>query len=57
VMALLVLLFVGNNHPGTLDDATGVSTNRKVLSILVVVIFLSCFTLAPDSPLLALLYS
>jgi Zn-dependent protease len=57
VMALLVLLFVGNNHPGTLDDATGVSTNRKVLSILVVVIFLSCFTLAPDSPLLVLLFS
>ncbi len=56
-MALLVLLFLRNTHPGTMDDATGVSTSRKVLSILVVVIFLSCLTLSPDSPLLYLLAS
>ncbi len=56
VMALLILLFVGNNHPGTLDDATSVTTNRKIMSLLVVVIFLACFTLAPDSPLLYLLF-
>jgi len=56
VMALLILLFVGNNHPGTLDDVTSVTTNRKIASLLVIVIFLSCFTLAPDSPLLYLLF-
>lgn len=56
-MALLTLLFLRNNHPGTLDDATGVSTSRKILSILVIVIFISCFTLTPDSPLLYLLNS
>lgn len=56
-MALLTLLFLRNKHPGTMDDATGVSTGRKVLSILVAVIFISCFTLTPDSPLLYLLTS
>ncbi len=56
VMALLIILFVGNNHPGTLDDTTRVTTNRKIMSLLVIVIFLSCFTLAPDSPLLYLLF-
>jgi Zn-dependent protease len=56
-MALLTLLFLRNKHPGTMDDTTGVSTGRKILSILVAVIFISCFTLTPDSPLLYLLTS
>jgi membrane-associated protease RseP (regulator of RpoE activity) len=56
-MALLTILFLRSNHPGTMDDVTGVSTGRKFLSILVVVIFLSCFTFASDSPLLYLYLS
>jgi Zn-dependent protease len=55
-MALLVLLFVRNRHPGVLDEATPLSPSRKALSILVVVIFLTCFTPSAGSPLIPLLY-
>ena len=55
-MAILILVFLRQGHPGTLNEITGVSLTRKLLSILVIVIFLTCFTPSSSSPLLALLY-
>jgi hypothetical protein len=54
-MALLAILFIRFEHPGTLDDATPLSRNRKFLAILFVIIFFSCFTLSPGSPIMFLL--
>jgi len=56
-MALMVLFLLRTNHPGTFDEVTKVSLSRKVLSVFVVIIFVSCFTLSPESPLLYFLYS
>lgn len=53
-MAALAVFLFRNRHPGTLDDVTPLSTSRKILALLFIVIFISCFTLSPDSPLLFL---
>jgi membrane-associated protease RseP (regulator of RpoE activity) len=53
-MAALALFLFRNRHPGTLDDVTPLSTSRKILALLFIAIFVSCFTLSPDSPLLIL---
>jgi membrane-associated protease RseP (regulator of RpoE activity) len=55
-MAILILVFLRQGHPGTLNEITGVSRTRKLLSILVIVIFLTCFTPSSSSPLLSFLY-
>lgn len=55
-MAILILVFLRQGHPGTLNEITGVSYPRKIFSILVIVIFLTCFTPSSSSPLLSLLY-
>jgi hypothetical protein len=55
-MAILILVFLRQGHPGTLNKITGVSRTRKLLSILVIVIFLTCFTPSSSSPLLSFLY-
>jgi membrane-associated protease RseP (regulator of RpoE activity) len=55
-MALLILVFLRYGHPGTINEITGVSRTRKLLSIFVIVIFLTCFTPSSSSPLLSLLY-
>lgn len=55
-MALLLLLFFRGEHPGVLDETTKVTLSRKILSIFVIVIFLSCFTFSPESPILHLLF-
>ena len=55
-MAILILVFLRQGHPGTLNEVTGVSRTRKLLSILVIVIFLTCFTPSSSSPLLSFLY-
>ncbi|MCW4040174.1 MAG: site-2 protease family protein [Candidatus Bathyarchaeota archaeon] len=55
-MAILILFFLRQGHPGTINEITGVSRTRKLLSILVIVIFLTCFTPSSSSPLLSLLY-
>lgn len=53
VMALLVIFLLNGRHPEILDDISPLSRNRKILSLLLIVIFASCFTLSPDiSPLL-----
>lgn len=55
-MAILILVFIRQGHPGTINEITGVSRARKLLSLLVIVIFLTCFTPSSSSPLLSLLY-
>ena len=53
VMAFLAIFLLSGRHPGTLDDISPLSRNRKILSLLLIVIFASCFTLSPDiSPLI-----
>lgn len=55
-MAILILVFLRQGHPGTINEIAGVSRSRKLLSILVIVIFLTCFTPSSSSPLLSLMY-
>lgn len=55
-MAILVMLFITAKHPGTLDDVSDLSKNRKIAALLFIVIFVSCFTFSSDSPLWSLLF-
>lgn len=56
-MAFLVILLITAKHPGTLDSVSDLSKNRKIIGLLLlVVIFISCFTLSPDSPLWPLIF-
>jgi membrane-associated protease RseP (regulator of RpoE activity) len=43
-MALLVAALMGMKHPGTLNNVSTVSNGRKILALLLPVIFLSCLT-------------
>jgi len=43
LMAVLVLLMATQRHPGPLDDVSSLSTNRKLLTILLVAIFVLVF--------------
>jgi len=43
LMAVLVLLMATQKHPGSLDDVSSLSTNRKLLTILLVAIFVLVF--------------
>ena len=45
-MAILVVLLIGFKHPGTLDDVSTLSRRRKLLAILLPIIFISCLTLS-----------
>jgi hypothetical protein len=45
LMAVLVLLMATQRHPGPLDDVSNLSTNRKLLTILLVAIFVLVFPL------------
>ncbi len=49
MMALFVTLLMRFDHPGTLDDISHLSRNRMILALLLIVIFLSTFTISPDS--------
>jgi Zn-dependent protease len=48
IMAFLALFLLRGRHPETLDGVSPLSSNRKIISLLLIVIFASCFTLAPD---------
>lgn len=50
VMAILMavfILFVTRKHPGALDNVTKISRNRKIVSVLVLVIFILCLSPMP----------
>jgi len=55
-MAILVLLLVRVNHPGTMNDSVPLSKSRKLIGLAFTVMFVAVFTLSPESPLLLLLY-
>jgi membrane-associated protease RseP (regulator of RpoE activity) len=56
-MAFLVVFLISARHPGTLDNVSALSRNRKIIGIiLIVVIFVCCFTLSPDSLLWPLFF-
>ena len=48
VMALLAFLLLGGKHPELLDEISPLSKKRKVMALLLIVIFITCFTLSPD---------
>ena len=55
-MALLVLLLIRVDHPGTMDDVTPLTLRRKLLALAFVAMFIAVFTLSPESPLTVLLF-
>ena len=55
-MAILVVFFLRVEHSGTLDDVSDLSKNRKIAGLLLIVIFISCFTLSSESPLWFLIF-
>ncbi len=42
-LGFIILLFLGNPHPGALDDATKLSRKHKILSVFAFVVFILCF--------------
>jgi membrane-associated protease RseP (regulator of RpoE activity) len=55
-MAILVLLLIRVNHPGTMDDSIPLSNRRKLMGLAFALMFVAVFTLSQESPLLLLLY-
>lgn len=50
VMAILMvvfILFIVRRHPGALDNVSKISKNRKIIAILVVIIFILCLSPMP----------
>lgn len=48
VMALLSIFLLGGKHPELLDEMSPLSKKRKIMALLLIVIFIACFTLSPD---------
>jgi uncharacterized membrane protein SpoIIM required for sporulation len=48
VMALLSIFLLSGRHPELLDEMAPLSKKRKIMAVLLIVIFISCFTLSPD---------
>ena len=56
-MALLVVFLIKTHHPGTLDDVSDLSKNRKIIGVLIIiVIFITCFTFSSESLLWSFLF-
>lgn len=55
-MAFVVIFFMKFEHPGTLDDVSPLSQGRKVLTLLLIFMMISCFTFSSDSIVAALLF-
>ena len=49
-MAILmaIIMFMSKEHPGALDNVTSLSRNRKILSIVMVVVLILCLAPAPS---------
>jgi membrane-associated protease RseP (regulator of RpoE activity) len=48
--ALMVLIFfMGKGHPGALDNVVSISRNRKIMAVLMLVIFILSISFAPNS--------
>jgi membrane-associated protease RseP (regulator of RpoE activity) len=48
VMAVLSFFLLGGKHPELLDERAPLSKKRKIMALLLIVMFLACFTLSPD---------
>jgi membrane-associated protease RseP (regulator of RpoE activity) len=48
VMALLSIFLLRGRHPELLDEMTPLSKKRKIMAVLLIVMFIACFTLSPD---------
>ncbi|MEN4017385.1 MAG: site-2 protease family protein [Methanobacterium sp.] len=48
-MAILmaIIMFMSRKHPGALDNVSKISKNRKIIAVLVVIIFILCLSPAP----------
>ncbi len=48
--ALMVFIFLtGKNHPGALDNVVSITRNRKIMAVLILVIFILSLSFAPNS--------
>jgi Zn-dependent protease len=50
-MAVLMvfIFFMGKNHPGALDNVTHISQNRKIMAVVILVIFILSLSFSPNS--------
>jgi Zn-dependent protease len=48
VMALLSIFLLRGKHPDLLDEMSPLSKKRKIMALLLIVMFIACFTLSPD---------
>jgi membrane-associated protease RseP (regulator of RpoE activity) len=51
LMAILMavfLFFVSKRHPGALDNVSKISKNRKIIAIIVIIIFILCLSPMPN---------
>lgn len=55
-MALLTLFIIRTYHPGALNETAKVTLSRKIAGVLLIFIFIACFTFSSNSPLLMLLF-
>ena len=46
-MAILTMFLLSTKHAGMLDNVTPLSRGRKIMSLLIIGIFISCLTFSP----------
>lgn len=46
---MMLILFLNRRHPGALDDISNLSQSRKILAILMLIIFILCLTPVPTT--------
>lgn len=44
---MIIVLFISKRHPGALDNVSKMSRNRKILSVVMVIIFILCLSPIP----------
>lgn len=48
VLMAVFLLFIAKSHPGALDNVSKISRNRKIIALLVLIIFILCLSPMPS---------
>ncbi len=46
---MMLILFINRRHPGALDDVSDLSSGRKILAVLMLMIFILCLTPVPTT--------
>lgn len=47
---MIVIMFLNKNHPGALDNVAPLDRNRKIMAVVILIIFILCLSQVPMTP-------